>query len=193
MSTEPKTHGAFKERRPRRSTKTKIQIPMFATLDLRTRSGKEAIRVRNELADDLGGWAEITCAQRELCQRAAILSVLLSASEANYLSGLPIDPGEYGSLINVQNRVLTRLGLKRKERKSRTVKFRDVAFEDAGRRVTTQPPRNRTPSARSPSRAYRHAAGIRTYGARGSGIGTAPTTTVTQRGSPSSMRYLARR
>jgi hypothetical protein len=62
----------------------------------------------------LGG--DPTCAQREIAQRAAVLSVMLESYEARWLAGEEINETLYTTLANCQRKSLDVLGYERKPR-----------------------------------------------------------------------------
>src|SRR5207253_2508396 len=65
---------------------------------------------------DLGGSAHLSHAERSLVQRCAVLSAMLADQEASYLTGAPIDPATYATLVNALRRTLEAVGIKRASR-----------------------------------------------------------------------------
>ena len=91
-------------------------IPTIGTVDGRTRPAKAFERIIVDLVSDLGGADIISRAELEIIRRAAGLGVLATLIEAKILNGDDVNPTEYQSIANAQGRLLTRLGLKRRQR-----------------------------------------------------------------------------
>lgn len=108
------TNGAPRLRRMR----TKIALPTTATLDLRTRAGRLFIQTRDAIIADLGGRDQLSRAELELVDRAAGLATRLNAADAEMLEGMPqsLSAADYATLANSLNRILTTLGLKRRQK-----------------------------------------------------------------------------
>lgn len=106
------------ERRLRKRQRVKIDLPTVATLDLRTRAGKIYVSTREALIADLGGRDLLSRAELELVERVAGLATRLNAADAEMLSGeqQSLGPAEYATLANALNRILTTLGLKRRQK-----------------------------------------------------------------------------
>ena len=90
-----------------------VDIPGLGLVDGRTQMARHYGSLVSAIAEDIGGFADISAAQRELVRRAAGLSVLATVSEAKLLNGEAIDIGELVSLGNAQRRILSTLGLQR--------------------------------------------------------------------------------
>lgn len=88
-----------------------VRLRTLADLDQRTRAAKSAQRLLENIETDLG--RDLSAAQRELAQRAALLGAMLGDVEARWLSSQPADLASYGRLVDRQRRVLESLGLKR--------------------------------------------------------------------------------
>lgn len=91
----------------------KTRLLTLKDLDSRTRACKHALRLRDAIVSDLGGDANVTCAQQELAQRASVLGAMIEDQEARYLRGESVSPTEYCTLANAQRRVLADIGLER--------------------------------------------------------------------------------
>ena len=94
----------------------KVRLLTLADLDSRTRACKHALGLRDGFLADLGGTDNTSIAERELAQRASILGAMLEDTEAKWLSGEPVELGEYATLTNAQRRVLSDLGIERRAR-----------------------------------------------------------------------------
>jgi hypothetical protein len=85
-------------------------------IDQRTLAGKRARELVAAIEADLGGVENLTAGVKQLIQRAAVLAAMIESSEAQWLSGKPIDLNNFLAAIGVQRRVLTTLGLERRSR-----------------------------------------------------------------------------
>jgi hypothetical protein len=63
---------------------------------------------------DLGGAEQLTTAQQQLIQRAALLGTPSEDFEVRFALGEPIELADYLTTVNVQRRVLATLGLERR-------------------------------------------------------------------------------
>ena len=102
-----------------------VDIPGLGLVDGRTQVARHYGSLVSAIAEDIGGFDDISAAQRELVRRAAGLSVLATVSEAKLLNGEAIDIGELVSLGNAQRRILSTLGLQRVARDV-TPSLRDI-------------------------------------------------------------------
>ncbi len=93
-----------------------VDIPGLGMVDGRTREARLYGGTVSDIASDLGGEGHLSRAEMELVRRAAGLSVLAALAESNLLSGTDIDIAELVSVGNAQRRILTTLGLQRRER-----------------------------------------------------------------------------
>lgn len=102
----------------RKRRRTKITLPTVATLDMRTRAGRLYRDTREALIVDLGGRDVLSRAELELCERVAGLATRLNAADAELLSGetQSLAPSEYATLANSLSRILTVLGLQRRQK-----------------------------------------------------------------------------
>jgi hypothetical protein len=85
-------------------------------LDGRTRAATRCKELVRALEVDLGGADQLTTAQAQLVQRAAILGVQAEDFEARFALGQPVELTDYFTCVNVQRRVLATLGLERRSR-----------------------------------------------------------------------------
>jgi hypothetical protein len=102
------------KKRRRGLLRSKVKIKSLSDLDLRCKAGQRALQLRNSLVSDIGG--DPTTAQREVCQRAAVLGAMLENYEVRWLNGDQIDEAKYVSLANCQRKNLDALGFERKPR-----------------------------------------------------------------------------
>src|SRR3954465_11518805 len=95
--------------------KTSRKLPAklrLLTLDHRTSAARHARELVSSIISDLGG--EVTAAQQQLVQRAAILGAFCQDVEARWVAGEPLPVQEYLAGINTQRRCLVALGLERR-------------------------------------------------------------------------------
>ena len=83
-------------------------------LDARSRAASFARNVASALESDLGG--DPSTGQKQLVQRAAILSAICEDFETRHLLGEPIELPDYLAAVNNLRRVLATIGLERKAR-----------------------------------------------------------------------------
>lgn len=95
---------------------TKPRLRTLDDLDRRTKAAQQAFALRDELAEDLGGWDRISVAERQIVENVAMLGAMIRDAGASYLSGEPIDLGEFMALTNAQRRLLADIGLERRAR-----------------------------------------------------------------------------
>lgn len=95
----------------RRNEAAALKLRTIGDLDQRTRAAKLARRLIAELESDLGG--DLTAAQKELVQRAGLLSAILEDAEARWLDERRVNLALYGMLADRQRRILESLGLGR--------------------------------------------------------------------------------
>jgi hypothetical protein len=69
--------------------------------------------VLEQILADLGGPDILSEAQRQLCRRAATLSIMAESMESDAVGNKPFDVDLYGQLTDRLGRCLQRLGLKR--------------------------------------------------------------------------------
>jgi hypothetical protein len=85
-------------------------------IDQRTVAGKRALQLVSAIEQDLGGVDNLSAGTKQLIQRAAVLAAMIESSEAQWLSGKPVDLNNLLAAIGVQRRVLVTLGLERRAR-----------------------------------------------------------------------------
>jgi hypothetical protein len=95
---------------------TKAKILTLDELDFRTASVRRARELMTGIENDCGGAEELSTAEKQLIQRAAISGAMLEALEAQWLAGDPIDVPAYVALGNAQRRYFETVGLKRRPR-----------------------------------------------------------------------------
>src|SRR5262249_16233747 len=101
-----------------RSTTRRRHTRRFATfesIDRRTGSYREIRRLIVAIANDLGGYDELSTGEAQLVQRAAVLGAMLVDMEASWLRGeRPFDMLGYCTVVNAQRRVFEAVGLRRR-------------------------------------------------------------------------------
>jgi hypothetical protein len=106
-------------RRPRNNrSKVSNGTTLFAPdlTDGRSRSGRRFRDILDEIHSDLGGTEHLSEGQRQLCRRAATLSMTAEGMESHAVMGEPFDVDLYGQLTDRLGRCLQRLGLERRSR-----------------------------------------------------------------------------
>lgn len=104
------------ERRSPAKGGAKARLLTLADLDGRTRAAQVVFKLRDDLADDLGGWDRLSAMQRELVENTAVLGAMLRDASTRYVSGGYVDLPEFMALTNAQRRLLADLGLQRQLR-----------------------------------------------------------------------------
>lgn len=89
---------------------------LIAGLDGRSASARRYRDLSMSLADDLGGAATMTEAQRALVRQAAAMIVQSEKLQAAILRGDIVDSEQLTRLANAATRILSRLGIKRAPR-----------------------------------------------------------------------------
>jgi hypothetical protein len=90
-------------------------------LDGRTIAARRARELVEAIEADLGGADRLSEGTKQLARRAAVLSVFIENSEASWLAGQEVQLGDYLSAVNSQRRVLTTIGLERRQREIPTL------------------------------------------------------------------------
>jgi hypothetical protein len=85
-------------------------------IDKRSPAYLETQKLITEIETDLGGADQLSAAERQLVQHAALLGAMLADMELSYLAGKAIDTSEYGFLVGVQHRLFSLIGLRRRAR-----------------------------------------------------------------------------
>jgi hypothetical protein len=89
---------------------------LLANVDGRTAAARRYRDLCMSLADDLGGAASLTEAQRALVRQAAAMIVQSEKLQGEVLRGEIVDCEQLTRLANAATRILTRLGIKRERR-----------------------------------------------------------------------------
>jgi hypothetical protein len=90
----------------------------------------DARRLVETLSSDMGN--DLSEAQRQLVQRAALVGAIVADFEARWVAGQPVQLSEYLAACNVQRRILVTLGLRRQARDV-TPSLDEILDEDADR------------------------------------------------------------
>jgi hypothetical protein len=85
-------------------------------IDARTAAARAARDMMANIEADLGGREQLSTAELQLIQRAAITGAVLESMEAEWLATGQIDAATYVALGNAQRRYLETVGLKRATR-----------------------------------------------------------------------------
>jgi hypothetical protein len=83
---------------------------------MRTAAAQAAKALVDSLIVDLGGDTRLTAGELQLVQRAAMTGAIVADFEARWVAGQSIALHEYLAAVNVQRRVLAKLGLRRRSR-----------------------------------------------------------------------------
>jgi len=111
----------------------KLRPLSLGDIDRRTRAARQAEQLLADLINDLGGPRAVTAGQRELAQRAAVMTALIEDMEARMLRGDPVDMNGYLAAVNAMRRVVATLGCL--ERRPRVIS-RDDPLEYAAQRAS---------------------------------------------------------
>ncbi len=114
MSVDTETKPPKRRVRVPAKPVVKARLRTLADLDRRTKAAQEAFQLRDDIADDLGGWDHLSAMQKALVENTAVLGAMLRDTAAAYLSGEEVDRNEYMALTNAQRRLLADLGLERR-------------------------------------------------------------------------------
>jgi hypothetical protein len=102
--------------RPRIARQGFTRFLTLADLDARTKAAQRARQVLAAIEGDLGGADRLSEGQRQLAQRAALISVQCEDYETRFLMGQPHELPDYLAACNCLRRVLASLGLERRAR-----------------------------------------------------------------------------
>lgn len=94
----------------------KIRLRSLDDLDGRTITAQKARTMVESLEADMGGADRLSTAERALVVRAAVTTAIIENMEASALSGGDIDVAAYATLTNNLRRLLTTVGLQRRQR-----------------------------------------------------------------------------
>jgi hypothetical protein len=92
----------------------KIRLLTLGDLDGRTNAAKAARALIAELEGDLGGADRLSAAEHAVVVRAAVTGAMVEHLEATWLSGGDYDALTYSTMVKLQLRLLTVLGLQRR-------------------------------------------------------------------------------
>lgn len=101
------------ERSPTLRSRVTNGKQLLANVDGRTADARRYRDLCLSLADDLGGAAGLTEAQRALVRQAAAMIVQSERLQSAVLRGELVDVEQLTRLANAATRILTRLGIKR--------------------------------------------------------------------------------
>jgi hypothetical protein len=111
--SSPAVRDALAERPSRQRSRVTNGSKLIAGVDGRTAEARRFKDVAVSLADDLGGAAALTEAQRALVKQAASLVVQSESLQGAMLRGEAISDEQMTRVANALGRTLNRLGLKR--------------------------------------------------------------------------------
>jgi hypothetical protein len=94
----------------------KARLLTLDAIDGRTSAARAARDMMADIESDLGGRDQLSTAELQLIQRAAITGAIIEDMEAAWLAGGQIDVQTYLALGNAQRRHLETIGLKRAPR-----------------------------------------------------------------------------
>jgi hypothetical protein len=100
--------------KPRIAKAGYVRFLTLRDLDGRSRAAGRCKELVRALEVDLGGANQLTTAQQQLIQRAALLGTTCEDFEVRFALGEPIELADYLTTVNVQRRVLATLGLERR-------------------------------------------------------------------------------
>ena len=98
---------------PRRKPR-KLALKTLDQLDLRCVAAKKVRGLVSTWENELGGERAMTESLHQLIMRAALLSVLIESSEAEWLAGGVLAESTYFTAVNSLRRILLALGLDRR-------------------------------------------------------------------------------
>jgi hypothetical protein len=122
---------------PVRKRGRKTALITISDLDKRTGAAKRVGDLVRAIESDLGGRDHLSATQRQLVQRAAVLSAIAEDFEVRWAMGQEVDVGTHVTLINSLRRVYETIGL---DRVARDVGFTidDLAAEFAAERAVKE-------------------------------------------------------
>jgi hypothetical protein len=91
----------------------KAKLLTLDRIDGRTLAAKSVREMMSAIQSDLGGIEQLSTAELQIVQRAAVTGAILESMETEWLSGGPIDAPTYVALGNAQRRYLESVGIKR--------------------------------------------------------------------------------
>jgi hypothetical protein len=114
--SELPSHAAEKQPRSAADAGPKTKLLRLADLDGRTRAFQAVTKVIAAIESDLGGSEHLSVAEQQIITRAALTGAMLEDMGVRWLSGEPVDPGQFATLSNAERRSLEAVGLKRRPR-----------------------------------------------------------------------------
>lgn len=94
----------------------KLRYQTFDDLDLRTVAARRAQDIVTRLVEDLGGPSNVSTAERQLVQHAAVLAAYIEDQEVRFISGHKIEVQDLLAAVNTQRRLLVTVGLQRRSK-----------------------------------------------------------------------------
>ncbi|MET3967229.1 hypothetical protein ACT4MK_17815 [Bradyrhizobium barranii] len=94
----------------------KTKLMTLADLDGRTRAAQAVKQTIGAIVSDLGGEQNISTAEHQLIERAAVTGAMCESLAARWLLGEPADPALFATLSNAERRLLETVGLRRRAR-----------------------------------------------------------------------------
>jgi hypothetical protein len=104
------------QRRHRSAVSNGSRLFAVEPLDGRTHAAMRFRDLNDDIIADLGGRDRLSTGQIQLVRRAATLSIMAEAMEADAVASKAFDVDLYGQLTDRLGRCLARLGLERKAR-----------------------------------------------------------------------------
>jgi hypothetical protein len=102
--------------KPRLLKQGYVRFLTLADLDGRSRAAARCRELVRDFTSDLGGDEQLSTAEKQLVQRAALLATCIEDFEVRWTLGQPIELPDYLATVNAQRRVLITLGLERRAR-----------------------------------------------------------------------------
>jgi hypothetical protein len=103
-------------RLPKKRDGAKHRLLALQDFDKRTLAYTETKKLITAIESDLGGADQLSAAERQIVQHAAVVGAMLADFEVRYLAGKRIDTSEYGFLVGVQHRLFSLVGLRRRSK-----------------------------------------------------------------------------
>jgi hypothetical protein len=119
--SSPTDRQGLLERPSRQRSRITNGSKLVAAVDGRSAEARRYKDVALNLADDLGGAAGLTEAQRAIVRQVAAMTVQSEKLQGAVLRGEPVDVEQLTRLSNALSRMLHRLGLKKAKPKAPTL------------------------------------------------------------------------
>jgi hypothetical protein len=94
----------------------KAKLLTLGDLDGRTRAAQVVKQTISAIVSDLGGEQNISTAEQQLIESAAVTGAMCESLATRWLLGEAVDPSQYATLSNAQRRLLETVGLRRVQR-----------------------------------------------------------------------------